>query len=174
MHILIQMIESNPGVDLWGSLPCGPWSQWQSLSLHQYSASFVERLDEQQAKSRELLKRFCRLAKIVIRNGDGVTYEWPRHCDGLRGMPGGAPWWSGELHLKKWRLATTCGLVARIFSRLRCDHPKHYKHAPIAGSKARRTGFYTRLMCEYVMYAMYPDICPSNASYPDPWWITAP
>ena len=29
MDILIKIAESNPGVDLWGSLPCGPWSQWQ-------------------------------------------------------------------------------------------------------------------------------------------------
>ena len=82
---------------------------------------------------------------------------------------------SGELHLKKWRLATTCGRVARIFSRLRCDHPKDYKHAPFAGSKTRRTGFYTRLMCEYALHAMYPDIIikhvpaiPVWTSYPDP------
>ena len=120
MNIRIKMIEANPGVDLWGSLPCGPWSQWQPLNLHQYGASFAERLDEQQAKSRELLKRFCRLAKIVTRNGGRVTYEWPRHCAGLalqelqgliqdcgmmlidfKGCQVGLHDGSGELHLKK-------------------------------------------------------------------------
>ena len=73
----------------------------------------------------------------------------------LRGAQGGAP---GELHLKKCSLATTCGRVARIFSKLRCNHPKDYKYAPIADSKTRRTGFYTRLMRKYVVHAMYLDI----------------
>ena len=41
---------------------------------------------------------------------------------------------------------------------LGCDNPNDYKHAPTAGSKTGTTGFYTRLMCEYVMYAMYFDI----------------
>ena len=120
MDIFTKMIESNPSVDLSGSLPCGLWSQWQSLDLCQYGASVAERLDEQQAKSRELLKRFCCLAKIAIRNGGRVTYEWPRHCaewalqelQGLiqdcgmmlidfEGCRVGLHDGSGELHLKK-------------------------------------------------------------------------
>ena len=31
---LIAIIEDNPGCDLWASIPCGPWSTWQYVSLH--------------------------------------------------------------------------------------------------------------------------------------------
>ena len=33
---LLKVIEQFPGCDLWGSIPCGPWSQWQNVNLHQY------------------------------------------------------------------------------------------------------------------------------------------
>ena len=112
MDILIKMIELNPGVDLWGARLCGRSSQWQSLNLRQYGASFAGRFAGPQAKPREHLEPFffCRLAKIVNCNGGRVTSDWPRHCAGwalqelrgliqdcgddahrLRKMPGGAP-----------------------------------------------------------------------------------
>ena len=70
---------------------------------------------------------------------------------------------NGGLHLKKWRLITSDNRTARIFNVLRCDHPKEFKHAPIEGSRTRCTGFYPRLMCEYVMNALYPDILAQHA-----------
>ena len=113
----------------------------------------------------------------MVRNGGRVNFEWPRHCAGwaLQELPGliqdlgmmlvdfegcyvGLHDGSGELHLKRWRLATTCGRTARIFAKLRCNHPMDFKHVPITGSKMRQTWFYTKVMCEYVMHAMYPDI----------------
>ena len=65
---------------------------------------------------------------------------------------------NGGLHLKKWRLITTDNRTARIFNALKCNHPKEFKHVPIEGSRTRHTGFYPRLMCEYVMHALHPDI----------------
>jgi hypothetical protein len=36
MKVLYNIVDTKPGVDLWGSLPCDPWSQWQTLNVHQY------------------------------------------------------------------------------------------------------------------------------------------
>ena len=63
-----------------------------------------------------------------------------------------------RLRLKKWRLITTDNPTARSFNALKCNHPKEFKHVPIEGSRTRHTGIYPRLMCEYGMHALYPDI----------------
>ena len=177
IKVLDGIIETKPGADLWGSLPCGPWTQWQTLNVHLYGDDFADRLAERRKESRRLVKRFCRLARAIARKGGRVTFEWPRHCVGwalqelqklirdlnmmivdFDGCQVGLTDSKGDLHLKRWRLITTCSRTARIFSTLRCNHPADFQHAPISGSRTRLTGFYPKEMCEYVMHAMYPDI----------------
>ena len=177
MEILHGMVESKPGLDLWGSLPCDPWTQWQTLNVHQYGQDFADRLEERRKASRKLVKKFCKLARAVARRGGRVTFEWPRFCAGwslqeiqklirdlnmmivdFDGCQVGLTDSEGNLHLKRWRLITTCNRTARVFSTLRCNHPSGFQHAPVSGSRTHKTGFYPREMCEYVMHAMYPDI----------------
>ena len=181
---LEKIVESKPGCDLWGSLPCGPWSQWQTMNTSRYGTEFSDRLDVQRMRSRLMIKKFHRLAKVVIRNGGRVNFEWPRFCVGwatneikrmikelemmlidFDGCRVGVADSQGHPHLKKWRVATTCGRTARIFSKLRCQHEPEFKHSVIEGSKTTATGRYPKVMCEYIMYALYPDIiekfCPA-------------
>ena len=33
MTRLIEIVDQNPGCDLWGSIPCAPWSTWQYVNL---------------------------------------------------------------------------------------------------------------------------------------------
>eukprot|EP00973_Karenia_brevis_P047131 6541157-Karenia_brevis.AAC.1 len=33
---LHDQVRSNPGISLHAFLPCTPWSQWQSMSIHRY------------------------------------------------------------------------------------------------------------------------------------------
>ena len=82
MKVLYNIVDTKPGVDLWGSLPCDPWSQWQTLNIHQYGQAFADELEARRQKSRLLIKNFCKLARAVARQGGRVTFEWPRHCVG--------------------------------------------------------------------------------------------
>ena len=82
MKVLYNIVDTKPGVDLWGSLPCNPWSQWQILNIHQYGQAFPDELEAKRQKSRLLIKNFCKLARAVARQGGRVTFEWPRYCVG--------------------------------------------------------------------------------------------
>ena len=39
---------------------------------------------------------------------------------------------NGEPVLKPWRVVTSCSLLAHNLSKHRCDHPKDFKHCPVA------------------------------------------
>ena len=85
MKVLYNIVGTKPGVDLWGSLPCDPWSQWQTLNIHQYGQAFADELEARRQKSRLLIslsRFFCKLARAVARQGGRITFEWPRHCVG--------------------------------------------------------------------------------------------
>ena len=154
MKVLYNIVDTKPGVDLWGSLPCNPWSQWQILNIHQYGQAFPDELEAKRQKSRLLIKNFCKLARAVARQGGRVTFEWPRYCVGwsdqelqklirdlnmmvvdFDGCQVGLTDFNGGLHLKKWRLITTDNRTARIFNALKCNHPKEFKHVPIEDSR---------------------------------------
>ena len=174
---LVELVEEKPGTDLWGSLPCRPWTLWQNMNLHLHGESFAAKLEEDRRRSRLMVRKFCKLARATAKRGGRVTFEWPRHCAGwalkeiqqlieelgmvivdFDGCRVGLCNEKGEPHLKQWRLITTDNRIARIFSGLRCLHEKAFKHAVIEGSSTRQTGFYPREMCEYIMHALYPDI----------------
>eukprot|EP00435_Cladocopium_sp_Y103_P008030 s2775_g2.t1 len=79
---LLGIIESKPGVDLLGSLPCGPWTQWQNMNIYRHGPAFRDRLERARNESRKLSTRFARLAREVARRGGRVLFEWPRYCSG--------------------------------------------------------------------------------------------
>lgn len=65
---------------------------------------------------------------------------------------------TGHPFLKRWRLATTCHRTAILFSALKCQHPKEFKHATLEGRHTKASGYYTELMAEYFINALYPDL----------------
>ena len=178
---LVALVEEKPGTDLWGSLPCRPWTLWQNMNLHLHGDAFAAKLEEDRHRSRLMVRKFRKLARATARRGGRVTFEWPRHCAGwalkeiqelikelgmvvvdFDGCRVGLCNEKGEPHLKQWRLITTDNRIARIFSGLRCLHDKNFKHAVIEGSSTRQTGFYPREMCEYIMHALYPNMLVKN------------
>lgn len=99
--------------------------------------------------------------------GGRVVFEWPRHCAGWAlkelqalvrdlgmiiiiidsdGCQVDLCDDAGQPFLKRWRLATTCWRTARLFSGLRCKHPKDFKHAVLEGKYTKKSGFYTNTM----------------------------
>eukprot|EP00973_Karenia_brevis_P036270 5002746-Karenia_brevis.AAC.1 len=49
---LYDHVRSYSGMSLHASLPCTPWSQWQSMSVHRYGRRYARRLRFARAKSR--------------------------------------------------------------------------------------------------------------------------
>ena len=80
MKVLYNIVDTKPGVDLWGSLPCDPWSQWHTLNVHQYGQAFADDLEARRQKSRVPIRKICKLARAVTRRGGRVSFEWPRFC----------------------------------------------------------------------------------------------
>ena len=56
IKVLDGIIETKPGADLWGSLPCSPWTQWQTFNVHLYGDDFANKLAERRKESRRLVK----------------------------------------------------------------------------------------------------------------------
>ena len=174
---LKDIIEENPGIDLWASLPCSPWSQWQYLNAHRYGEQYRKKLAKSRELSLKLLNRFVELARHVKAGGGDVHFEWPRHALGWRqnalcklireidmmvvnfdGCAVGLVDKAEIPFLKKWRLATTNERLARTFADKRCRHDHSFEHAQIAGSNTPTTAIYPIYMCELVFSALFPEI----------------
>ena len=63
------------GVDLWGSLPCDPWSSWQRLNLQRLGPEFRRKLMQRRRESKQLLKFFFEIAQLVIAGNGRVHFE---------------------------------------------------------------------------------------------------
>ena len=64
---LKKLVQQLPGCVLWGSTPCGPWSQWQQMALHHYGAKYKEKLNSKQQTSLE--KIFLQLPRECLIKG---------------------------------------------------------------------------------------------------------
>ena len=53
---LLNIIKEKPGIDLHGSLPCGPWTQWTNMNVHVHGEKFIRHLEQEHEKSRRMLK----------------------------------------------------------------------------------------------------------------------
>jgi hypothetical protein len=42
---VIEFVEANPGISLWSSLPCSPWSQWQWMSVQKFGQLYLRKLN---------------------------------------------------------------------------------------------------------------------------------
>ena len=64
---LIQIIEQFPGADIFGSIPCGPWSVWQRLNQKQYGSKFIKKLKKQRNVSiKKILINYIRCAEVIL------------------------------------------------------------------------------------------------------------
>ena len=144
------MIE-NPG-DMWGSLPCTPWTTWQFVNLAKLGNEFREKLGAEREISRRMVEEYIRKAEMVIEAGNRVAFEWPRYCTGWRatrmweyavardlwvvdfdGCMVGMKNRHGQPIKKMWRVVTNCETLALTLAQFTCGHPL----APMLGSKAR-------------------------------------
>ena len=173
---LLKVQELFPGHDLWGSIPCGPWSPWQNMSLARYGKGYKKKLEQKRKKSMKLLNNFIRCAEKTLELGGHVSFEWPKQSEGWKipkllefikkhnlfvaepeGCALGLVDSNGEPHLKKWRVVTSSYLVARNLDVYKCTHGHDFKHSQLEGSKTPKSAFYPEPMCQCISNSLYPS-----------------
>lgn len=121
--------------------------------------------------NRKRLRNFLRLAWPVLSNGGRVHFEWPAGCDGwelqeshdfcsgfqveLANFHGCA---FGLEQEKPWTVGTSS--PSRIASMLRahtCSHDPSHKHTTCEGKRIKKSGFYTRTMCQAIVAQVFPQ-----------------
>ena len=168
---LLEVLDSDDlnGVDLWGSLPCNPWSSWQRLNLRRLAPEFRRKLMAQRLESRKLLNFFFKLSEIVLARGGRVHFEWPTGCSG-RKIPELQDFFNGNRFklahfngcmvggesFKPWTVASTDDSLIRCLRTKTCDH--NHTHVQLKGSKTPKSAFYPSKMCECIIATLFPDI----------------
>ena len=56
----------------------------------------------------------------------------------------------GEPLLKRWRIATSCGRLAKAMAQKRCRHEQGFVHGEISGGESPKSASYPDAMCETV------------------------
>ena len=177
---LIQIIEQFPGADIFGSLPCHPWSVWQRLNQKQHGTKFRKLLKKQRNVSMKILRNYIRCAEVILKNGGHCAYEWPKGCEGWKipelmafckkhslfvaepqGCAFGLKDVNGNPHLKSWWVATSCWKLALNLDNKRCTHPPGFKHAPLEGSATKKSAFYTEEMAQCISHSLYEHVVPA-------------
>ena len=177
---LIQIMEQFPGADIFGSIPCGPWSVWQRINQKQYGKKFRKVLKKQRDVSMKILRNYIRCAEVILKNGGHCAFEWPKGCDGWKipelmafckkhslfvaepqGCALGLKDANGIPHLKSWWIATSNWKLAMNLDNKRCTHPPEFKHAPLEGSATKKSAFYTEEMAQCISHSLYEHVVPA-------------
>ena len=161
-------VRKNPGCHLHGSLPCTPWSAWQSMNLAKASDVAKEKIRKAREKSLEFVVSFKRIAKIALAGGGSVSFEWPRYCSGWKqpevmnmieelqltavdvdgcsvGVVRKA---DGQPMLKPWRFMVSSPHLVEQLQGFRCQGG--HQHAPCSGPDTARSAFYPEELCRAV------------------------
>lgn len=177
---LIQIMKQFPGADIFGSIPCGPWSVWQRMNRKRYGKAFERKLKQQRKVSTKILRNYIRCAEVIMQNGGHCAFEWPKDCEGWKipellqfckkhdlfvAEPQGCAFGlcdsEGNPHLKSWWVATSCWKLAINLDNRRCDHPPGFKHAPLEGSATGKSAFYTPEMAQCISNSLYEQAVPA-------------
>ena len=138
IDMLIDQICVSPVAwDMLGSIPCDPWSTWQSMCIHWHSQAYRDQLQALTKNSKKILHNFIRVAKSVHAAGGRIAYEYPElqrlsqeldlyvaDCDGCSF---GTTNQQREPILKQWRVITDCGRLAKALAASRCKHEQGFR-----------------------------------------------
>ena len=169
----LREIKQNPGCSMHGSLPCTPWTRWQSYNEHKLGADFRKKLGEARERSRTMLSNFRIAALEVIKGGGDVSFEWPRFCSGwdltdlveleveigmwrvnFDGCSVGVRAENGAFIKKPWTISTTSEGLREALAPLVCN--KLHSHTPCAGKETKKTGFYTHQLATIILKSLFP------------------
>ena len=177
---LIGIMKQFPGADIFGSIPCDPWSVWQRVNCKRYGKKFQKKLERSREKSLKILRNYIRCAEVILANGGHCAFEWPKGCEGWKipellqfikrhdlfiaepqGCAFGLQDKDGNPHLKTWWVATSSWKLAVNLDNKRCSHPPEFKHAPLEGNATKKSAFYTHEMAECISNSLYDQAVPA-------------
>jgi len=160
-------VDKFLGADLWISLPCTPWSQWQRLNMRKCSPATRARILRERADGIKMIKHALTLARKVRQNGGYVAMEWPRFCSGwargevrkllrdmtltkanFHGCAVGLESKTGKPLLKPWTVATDSPELEEALNGAQCT--RDHTHLSIEGAETGRSAHYPRMMCEMI------------------------
>lgn len=164
-------------LDLWGSIPCGPYSPLQNLNRAIQGEGYDQVLENKRKVTDILVEHFQQLATVAEESGGSVSFEWPLRNRGWEKdeiiqmivqhqmyscYPSGCGMGleiEGKFPLKEWRILTTRKRLAVHLDGFRCNHPPDHKHDPIeGGSMARNSGIYNVKMAVAIFSGLYPEM----------------
>ena len=154
------------GVDLWGSIPCNPWSSWQRLNWRRLGPEFRRRLMAQRLESKKLLRFFFQLAENHPENVElGFISSGPQDalvgsCRKLQDFFNSNHFVGGD-SFKPWTVASTDDSLIRCLRTKTCSHD--HKHVPLCGSKTPNSAFYPTQWEEQSCHRCSPT-CSTNLS----------
>ena len=173
---LKQLVKQFPGCTLWGSLPCDPWSRWQSVNIAKYGKPFAKKLKKKRDMSRVLLKHFIEVSEIVLEQGGHIAFEWPKSAEGwvlpelvaflkrhnlyvaeCHGCFFGLKSSKGKPMFKPWHVATSSFHLASSLNKCRCQHEHGFKHDHAKGKETPKTAFYPEAMSRYISECLNPS-----------------
>ena len=173
---LKQFVRLHPGISIWGSLPCTPWSMWQFMSIKRYGQKYLDKLSVKRKKSLELVANFVELAAEVREYGGHVSFEWPKNATGwmreevismilqfemyeatFDGCRFGLTDKENNPIKKPWRVVTTSAALAQELNAHKCMHPPGFKHSLAEGSKTKQTAYYPAAMCRTILSTLFRE-----------------
>ena len=164
-------------IDLYGSIPCAPYSPLQNLNLAVQGVEYEQALAGKRAETEILVDHFCQLSEVALESRGSSSFEWPLRNGGWKQeqitemiihfnmyscYPSGCGMGleiDGKYPLKEWRIVTTSKRFAAHLNRFRCPHPHSFKHDPIeGGTMARKSGVYNTKMAVAILSALNPEM----------------
>ena len=164
-------------IDLYGSIPCAPYSPLQNLNLAVQGHEYERILAEKRVDTETLVDHFCQLSEVALESGGSSSFEWPLcnsgwkqdqiiqmivHFNMYSCYPLGCGMGleiDGKHPLKEWRIVTTSKRLAAHLDKFRCTHPQGFKHDPIeGGTMAKKSGVYNTKMAVAILSALNPEL----------------
>ena len=76
--------NKGESIDLYGSIPCGPYSPLQNLNIAVQGREYLEVLESKRAETEILVDNFCQVGEIALESGGSVSFEWPLRNGGWK------------------------------------------------------------------------------------------
>ena len=76
--------NKGESIDLYGSIPCGPYSPLQNLNIAVQGREYLEVLESKRAETEILVDNFYQLGEIALESGGSVSLEWPLRNGGWK------------------------------------------------------------------------------------------
>jgi hypothetical protein len=185
---VLEFVKENPGISLWGSLPCTPWSQWQWMSIKKFGQPYLKKLSQRRRQSIALFNKFVRVAEAVRYHGGDVCFEWPKEATGwahpavsnfivdfnmyeavCHGCAFGMAHTTELRQVKPWRIVSTSQAMAYNLNQLRCCHERSFKHSHLEGKETAKSAFYPLSLCRAALTSLFPEtwvVVPAMTTVP--------